>query len=327
MAQTSSQTTKSGPWLPTQKHLKNALGAAENLFDKKKGFKAYGSGQPGVNAWNDYSSQTKDALGTMESLAKKPNPFFGGASNFTSGLIGGDYAHDQSGFNNLFGDAKNLSTGPSINTEGDFRSLFNSVDPEFENVVGRAANDVGDSVSRQFAGSSFGSAAHTGTLADQVGGVVSKMRSDNFNQNLANKTGILGNISGVQGQNFNNTMAGMGLQRGILGDQANLSQQDIQNQMGGLAAAPGVYDMQFQPAERMAQVGAAQDAKNNEILQAKMDKHNINQMSAWDRLMSYYGIASGTGQQGNRVTTNTSQPSNPLSSIIGGGVLASQIFG
>lgn len=410
---TSTQTNASGPWKPTQDDLKNILGEAKGLYNSGAGFKAYGSKGSGQQPWTDFSSQTVDALGQMESLAGQPNPFYGGSSNFTKSLIGGGQNLDQSGYQSLMGQnpdalaqygtniasgaqsinvnpqlqallgqnasaldqyGKPIASGASgIGTESDYRALMGSVDPEFEKVVGQTADTLGDQISRQFGGASFGSAAHTGTVADQVGDVVSRMRSDNFNQNLASKANLLGGITGIQGQNISNQLGAAGAlsgeqmgnrsqqsgilgqmggfqgqnianqlgaagalsgeqqsgfnnNRGLLGDMSNLSQQDIANRLSGIGMSDQVYNSQYLPAQQMAQVGGAYDAKNQEILGAKMDRYNTNQMSEWDRLAQYFGIATGTGQQGNRTTSTVSQPSNPLSSILGGGLLASQMF-
>jgi len=317
---TSTQTTANEPWGPAGDTLERVLRKGNKLFNQGSGFNAY----PG-EGYVPFSDESNQAMSQMTSMAKQGNPFYQGASNFTRGILGGDYAHDQSGFDSLFGRAGALTNGPSINTEGDYRGLLNSMDPEFENVVQNTANDLGDQISRQFGGANFGSAGHSDYLTKQVGDVVSRMRSDNFNQNLANKNSILGNISGVQGQNFANAMSGLGLQRGILGDQANLSQQDIQNMFGGLGAMDSVYQSQFLPAERLAAVGAAKEGKAGEKLQADMDKFAIEDMSDWDRLMNLFGIASGTGAQGGTAVQSVQQPSNPWSTILGGGMLASQL--
>lgn len=371
---TSTQTTSAGPWKPTQKHLKGILGEAERLFDKNKGFKPYPD-----QAWVNFSPETEQALSQMTGLAGQPNPFYAGAQGFTSGLIGGDYSLDPSRFEALGGrDAITVnpqlqallgntasaldqygrpiaSGAEGIDTEGNFRDLYSSIDPEFEKVVQSTADTLGDQISRQFGGASFGSAAHTGAIADQVGDVVSRMRSNNFQQNLANKSNILGNITGIQGQNIQNRLGAAGalsgeqagalgqqagilgqiggfeggnadFQRGIAGDIANLEGQDIQNRLAGLGMADSVYNSQFLPSQMLAGVGAAREGKAGEELQAAMDKWNIKQQTPFEQLLSYFGIATGTGAQGNRTTSTVSQPNNPLSSILGGGLLASQMF-
>lgn len=337
----SSQSSVSGPWPPSGKALKGILSDAGKLYDKKRGFHPY-KGQ----GWVDFAPETEQALSSMTGIAKQGNPFYGGSADFTKSLIGGDYQLDPSGFQSLLGQGPNalqtygtdIASGANgIGTEGDYRNLFNAVDPEFEKVVQKTAGDLTDQIGRTFGGASYGSAQHTGTIADQVGSAVSQMRSQNFNNNLQNRLGILGNISGIQGQNIGNQLsaagalsgeqqAGLNLQRGLYGDIANLGQQDIGNRLSGLGVADSVYNSQYLPSQMLAGVGAAREGKSAEELQAKMDKAEIKDQNDWDRLMSYFGIATGTGAQGNRTTTTVQQPSNPWSSILGGGLLASQLF-
>lgn len=309
--QTGSQTTSSAPWQPAQGKLKGILSDAKNLYNNDSGFKAYGSKGSGNQAWTDFSSQTQNALDTTQNLASQPNQFYQGSADFTNGLINGQYNLDQSGYKALQGQ------GP--NTEADYRAMLNNSDADFNNVVQNTANDLGDQIQRQFGGASYGAGQNADYLTKGVGDQVSKMRSDNYfnNQNL--KQGLLNSITGVQQQGFDN-------QRGLLGDMSNLSQQDIANRQSGVGMADSVYNSQYLPAQQMAQVGNTYDTKNQQILDAKMNKYNTNQMSDWDRLSQYFGIASGTGQQGQRATTTTSQPSDPWSKLLGGGLLASQIF-
>lgn len=310
-SQTSSQKTSSAPWGPSQDYLKGGMADAQKLLDSGSGFKYYGTGDPNKKGWTDFSSQTQNALNTQQNLASQPNQFYSGMANFNNGLINGNYNLDQSGYQGLMGQ------GP--NTEGDYRNLMNGVNSSFEQTVQNTANDLGDQIQRQFGGASYGSPENADYLTKGVGDVVSKMRSDNFYNNQNLQRGLLGDITGVQQQNFDNT-------RGLLGDMTNIQQSDINNRLAGLNQADSTYASQYLPSQYMANVGAQYDAKNNEILASKMDKWNTNKMSDWDRLTQAMGIFSGTGSQGNRTTTSTSQPTDIFSKLLGGGLLASQIF-
>lgn len=303
---TQSQTTSSAPWKPAQGALKGAINQAQNLLDNKKGFKAY----PG-QGWVDFSPETNQALGSMASMAQGPNPFYGGASNFTQGLLGGNYNLDQSGYQALQGQ------GP--NTEGDYRAMLDGENTAYAQMRQNTANTLGDQIQRQFGGASYGAPENASYLTKGVGDVLTQMDSNNYFQRQAMKQGLLNNITGVQQQNFDN-------QRGLLGDMSNLSQQDINNRMGGLSMMDSVYNSQFLPAQMLAGVGAAKEAKAGEQLQSEMDQYQIKQQAPWERLASAFGIFSGTGQQGQRATTSVSQPTDIFSKLLGGGLLASQVF-
>lgn len=304
--QTSSQTTSSAPWGPSQKYLKGAMKTADKYLDKGKGFKAY----PG-QGWVDFSPETNQALSSIASKAQQGNPFYQGAADFTGGLLGGQFNLDQSGYQNLMGQ------GP--NTEGDYRAMLDGENEAYNQVRQTTANTLGDQIQRQFGGASYGAPENASYLTKGVGDVLAQMDSNNYFQRQGLKQGLLNNITGVQQQNFDNT-------RGLLGDMSNLSQQDINNRMGGLSMMDSVYQSQFLPDQMLAGVGAAKEAKAGEQLQAEMDKFNIKQMAPWDRLAQAYGIFSGTGAQGNRSTTSVSQPTDIWSKLLGGGLLASQIF-
>jgi hypothetical protein len=300
--QTSKQTTTSGPWPPAQKYLMGAMKTAANLAQNKKGFNPY----PG-QSYVPFSGETEAGLNQIQGLASQPNQFYQPASQFTQGLIGGDYNLDQSGYQNLAGNA--------INTEGDFRTMFDQVNPLFDQVVNTQAGKIGDDVARQFGGASFGSAASTGALVDQIGDYRNKMASENFfnQQNL--RRGLLGDITGLQGAN-------RGFEMDRLGAKSALSQQDIQNRMGGVGLADQVYQSQFLPAERMLGVGAAREAKAGEQLQSLMDRYDTRQQAPWNRLGAAYPYFAGTG--GSQQTQTSEVPTDPFGKIAGFGLLASQ---
>jgi hypothetical protein len=301
---TSTQTTANSPWPAAEPYLEGAMQKASNLAEKGKGFGAY----PG-QTWTPYSSQTLAGLNTTEQLASQPNPFYAGNSAFTQGLVGGDYALDTSGYNAL--------QNPSITTEADYRNMYNQVDPQFDQVVDTQAGKLTDDIARTFGGASYGSAANTGSLVDQVGDYRAQMASDQFNENQALQKSYLDSITGLQNQNWQN-------QFGLQNQLTSMSQMDLQNQLAGVGLSDQVYQSQYLPSDRMLGVGAAYDAKASEQLQAEMDKYNIQQQQPWNLLGAAYPYFSGTG--GSTSTTTTQQPTDPWGQILGGGLLASQAF-
>jgi hypothetical protein len=74
----------------------------------------------------------------------------------------------------------------------------------------------------------------------------------------------------------------------------------------------------------MLGVGAAREAKAGEALQAAMDRYDTKQQAPWNRLGAAYPYFAGTG--GSQQTQTLSQPSDPFGKILGGGLLASQMF-
>jgi hypothetical protein len=277
---------------------------AANLAQNKKGFNSY----PG-QSYVPFSSETETGLNQIQSMASQPNQFYAGNAAFNQDLVGGNYNLDQSGYNAL--------KSPSITTEADYRKMFDETNPLFDQVVNTQAGKLSDDVARQFGGASFGSAASTGALVDQVGDYRAKMASDQFNTNQAFKAGLLGDITGLQNQNWQN-------QFGLQSQLSSLSNQDIQNRLAGVGQSDQIYQSQFAPAERMLGVGAAREGKAGEILQSQMDRYDTQQQAPWNRLGAAYPYFSGTG--GSTSTTTQETPTDPWGKILGGGLLASQMF-
>jgi len=179
---------------------------------------------------------------------------------------------------------------------GDINNKYNDLyanagNPYFEQAVQGQADQIGNDVQRQFGGlGRIGSAADTGALTQQIGNFRSQALSNQWNQNIAN-------------------------QRGILSDQST-------GQLNAVQAAPGAYQQQYLPAERLGQVGQAYDDLATRQLQSRVDKFNTNQQAGWNRLGAYNQGISGTGGTSpGFAQTKVSAPLN-WPGILSGGVLA-----
>jgi hypothetical protein len=228
------------------------------------------------------SGQTKDALWDIQQLGYKPNAINNKAMGFASGLLG---------------------SGGNINTEGDLRSLLgNSTNDAYGGVVDTQAGKLTDDINRQFSASGrYGSAAHSGTVADQVGDFRSNAIANNWNANIQNQAGILGQISNNQNMN---------------------AQQ-------GLAAAslsPTLYGQQYAPYDRLASVGSAYDDLATRQLQANSNLWDGQQNQSLKNLQAYGGLLGAAGSSGGSSTT-VSQPTNYASMIGSVGTAASGISG
>jgi len=305
---TSTQTTANSPWKPAVPYLKGSMEEAAKLAQKNKGFGAY----PG-QAWTDYSPQTLSGLTTMEQLASQPNPFYQPNADFTSGLVAGAYNPNA---NAQY--ATGIASGAQgITTEAAYQDLYDNTNQYFNEALDTQSAALADDIARTFGGASFGSAASTGAVVDQVGDLRTQAMADQYNTEQAFKAGLLGDISGVQGQNITNQLAAAG--------QLSAEQQlGVQNQIAGVGLSDSVYQSQYLPAAAMLGVGAAYDQKEMEKLQAQMSQYDIEQQQPWNLLAASYPYFTGTGASSS--TTTTEQPTDPWSTIIGGGLLASQMF-
>ncbi len=279
MATTTTQATNV-PWAGAQPYIKKGMATAQNLLNSQSGFKA-----PTFDTWTPMSSQTQAGLGSIWDQAQGGNPLAGQSEGALSGILSGA-TNDK--YNQLYDKAGALGNG----MDAKYNQLYSQTDnPHFASALQNQADLIGNDVQRQFSGlGRTGSAADSGALVDQIGKVRTQALSDNWNQNIANQRGILGD----QGQNRN---AMIGNQQGILGQQQ-------QGQLGAVAAAPGAYDQRFLPGRAMGQVGSAYDDLATRQLQAKVDKFNTNQNASWNRLNAY-NAAIGVSSQGTGQTTST----------------------
>ncbi len=231
----SKSTQTNAPWKPAQPYIKKGMATAQTLLNKGAGFNA-----PKFQTFAPMSAQTKAGLSSVWNAAQGGNPLAGQSEGAISGILSGDTNNK---YNDLYANSDNAHFATAVQNQSD-----------------QIANDV----QRQFGGlGRTGSAADTGALVDQIGRFREQALSDNWNQNIAN-------------------------QRGILGDQT-------QGQLGAVAAAPGAYNQRFLPGQAMGQVGAAYDDLAARKLQSQMDRFNINQQAPWNRLNAYNGAISGTG--------------------------------
>lgn len=268
------QISSTKPWDKAAPYLKKYMGEADQLYDQGAGFNPYQG-----NWWTDMSNKTEKALGGMWDTAKQGNPLNDQSMNVAGRMIHGDFNPSASGYQDLLGKSGNEA---------------------FQSVIDQQAGALGDDITRQFGGSSFGNAAHSGAIADQVGDFRNRMASDNWNQNIAN-------------------------QRGLLGDITNVGQMGVQNRLAGVDRAGTLYDQQFAPYDRMAQVGSMYDDQNARKLQGKMAKWDANQNADWSRLGAASPFAGGYGGFGGTTSTQVQSPSNPWGSALGGGLLGAQM--
>jgi hypothetical protein len=252
------------PWQDAQPYLKQVMGGAQNLYQNKAGYKP-----PNFQTWVPFSGQTQGALSGIWNQAQGGNPLSGQSMGALSGILSGDTAQK---YNDLYANSGNQAWGQAVQNQSDL--LANQIQSQFGSM-GR-----------------LGSAADTGALATQLGNFRTQALADQWNQNIAN-------------------------QRGILGDMTS-------GQLSAAAAAPSAYQSQFLPYQYQAQVGQAYDNQAAQQLQARIDKYNTGQQAPWNRLQAYYGMVGGPAI-GNSSTQSVQMPSNPFGGALGGALLGGSV--
>lgn len=112
--------------------------------------------------------------------------------------------------------------------------------------------------------------------------------------------------------------------------------QAQQNALQAAGLMPGAVQSAAYPAQLLAGVGADQQAYQQQLINAEMERHNWNQNLPWLNLNNYqqmiqgnYGGTSHTGGTVSTVGTST-QPagsSSPFSSLLGGAATAGGVLG
>ena len=299
----------SEPWGPAQGKLKNVLGQASSLYKNDVGFNPYEG-----NWYTGPSANSQAAMDQMAALGGQKNPLSGAQTKLAQNLIGGRYTPDSSRYEDLYGQAGDNAL---MGTAGIDSLLGRTDNTAFNAALDNQAGKLGDDITRQFGGAAFGSPAHSGTIADQVGQMRTQAEANNFFQRAGLEQGLLGDRNNIQ----NNLV---GQRMGIAGAINAGNQQGVQNQLAGNSIANGAYASQFLPAQYMAQAGNVQDQFNTAQLQGQMNQWNAGQSSPWDRLNAYSGLVGGASSGYGTTTGTASSPSSPWASAAGGALLGAQ---
>jgi hypothetical protein len=121
---------------------------------------------------------------------------------------------------------------------------------------------------------------------------------------------------------------------GAVGDFRNKALQDNYNsergyQMQAAGMAPGLYQAQYAPAERLASVGAQMEDQTARQIQDQVRLFEGQQSAPWNRLANYAGLTSGAGSMGGSSSTTVPKPTNyaaPLGGAIAGAQLGSMFM-
>ena len=156
-------------------------------------------------------------------------------------------------------------------------------------------------------------------------------------QDLARQLQAAGQYGGLSAQDFQNQLSATGQLGQLAGQNQALGlsaaqqyqsayDQMLQRQLQGTAMAPTIADAQYGDWTRLAQVGAAREAKEGEYLADQINRWNFEQAAPWDRVGNYMGLVGGG--YGSSSTGATTSPyhqnygANFLSGAMGGGMMA-----
>ncbi|MEL6093361.1 tail fiber domain-containing protein [Bartonella schoenbuchensis] len=259
MTQNTTQTNAPPAW--AQGIFKLGAHDAMNLYNNGSGKEVY-QGDRVANL----SDQTLGAITGLNNTAQNYN------NSYLNGLATGPNAASQ----NL----SNMASGAQI-----------GANPYFNEALQNTLNNTANSINSSMSGAGrYGSGAHTGVLANELGGIATQAMSQQYNQDV------------------NNMMAANSLI-----DQAN------QNQLAG---ASNFFQGQGQANMNALAGGSLIDANNQQKLDAEREKWEQQNNLEWDqlsKLLAAGGAVSGNyGTQTGKMTTLV--PNNPWATVgsIGG---------
>jgi hypothetical protein len=253
----------------------------------------------GIAAEGGLNPNQYDRLGNLNPSAVTQN---------LRGVAGGDHTlGTMTNLEKLYG-----ATGRRGADEiGDLENLrARSSNEGFGRVIDEQVGKTADDVNRQFSMSGrYGSGAHTGVLTEELGNLRDRMASNNWQQNVANERGLLGDISGVGSQT-------LGQQQGLLGDIRGLRQSDLSNRMGAVGMLGDEQQQRF--GNEMGIVGAKTGLQQQNIanrlgasgmLSGEQQQQLANQMGitgaragleqqGWQNQMGALGAQAGQEQLG-----------------------------
>lgn len=240
--------------------------------------------------------------------AKDATRLYNSGSGFN--VYGGQTIADQSGattggLNRLEQAARGPMqglAGNAVGTLGNYDDAYNKLEatasgkmlqgnPYLDRVIDRTSRDTASMVNSSMSGSGrYGSGAHTGVLADRIGGIQDQMRSDNYRFERGNQLNAINNQAAITG-----------------------------NKLAGVGQAMG---MQAMPGNMLLNVGRQRDAREQALLDDAQRRFTQKDMQDWTRLGALQAAAQGAaGAYGTMVNT-TKQPMNPMQIIGGLGSLA-----
>jgi len=120
--------------------------------------------------------------------------------------------------------------------------------------------------------------------------------------------------------------AAMRARAGVLGNAFNSS---LQNTQAMLSLAPGVNQQQLAPAGVLEGLGAQQENREQNLINAEMQRFGFEQQAPNQALNNLASLVSQAGYGGaGTATTSTSAPGvNPIAAAAGGAVLGNSLFG
>ena len=233
--------------------------------------------------------------------------------------------------------AGGVDLGEAIDmTRATARGDFLGGSPGLQGAIDRALDPVQERISSQFARAGrLGSGANQEVLTKGLTDAAADISYRDYSRERQNQLAAQQNLAALQGQQFQSQMAGAGalgglssedIARQLSGAQA-LNQADLarmQRQIGAAQMAPGMAELDYRDAERLAKVGSAREGQAQAELQDQINRFNFQENRDAQKLRDFMALL-----RGGTVGSNEIQPvfRNPLASGLGGALGGAQLGG
>lgn len=274
------------PWGPAQPALQQSITNAQNLYNQGVGAQPY-TGSTVV----PYANQTIQSMNALEGIAGGAQPAFD--ANFNR--VAANAA--QGGLNQL---QQGAVSQLQPMAQGDMLVRNN---PFTEAVVDRSAEQMAHRVNEAMSGAGrFGSGAHQGTLAREIGDMSNRAYMQDYNRER-------------------------GYQQDAIGSLFNAGQQQQANINAATGALQGALAGQTAPAGLLGQVGGAYEDLATRQLNDQLRVWNESQNLPWENLARLNAIASGAGTLGGTQNQTAQGTTNNPNMGLGLGLSALGLLG
>lgn len=137
----------------------------------------------------------------------------------------------------------------------------------------------------------------------------------NYQNQVSNLSSLLGQLNSNYNSGVQNQLANAGLQQSAAQAANSASNASANTSLAAAGQAGNVYQNTVAPAETVGAVGAAQDTRAQQELDAKIQQWDYNQQMPLQQLANFANILNGGNYQ---TTSSTTSGNSALTNILGG---------
>lgn len=137
----------------------------------------------------------------------------------------------------------------------------------------------------------------------------------NYQNQVSNLSSLLGQLNSNYNSGVQNQLANAGLQQAAAQAANSASNASANTSLAAAGQAGNVYQNTVAPAETVGAVGAAQDTRAQQELDAKIQQWDYNQQMPLQQLANFANILNGGNYQ---TTSSTTSGNSALTNILGG---------